>query len=253
LTGSRVSNLAGMANELDGKIALVTGGDRGIGRAIALGLARTGCAVALTYREREDDARASVAAILAAGARAEAYRCDLADRTALKVLAREVEAAFGAVDVLVNNAGIGVRRELEAITDEDWDRHLAVNLTAPFVLTQAVLPGMRARRWGRIVNLGSVAAQNGGVIGPHYAASKGGLTGLTHGYAVRLAKEGITVNTIAPALIETEMVRGTQPTMIPMGRFGTVEEVADACVLLATNAYMTGQTIGVNGGAYMTS
>jgi 3-oxoacyl-[acyl-carrier protein] reductase len=242
-----------MAKTLEGKIALVTGGDRGIGRAIAVALADAGCAIALTYRERENEARASAGAIRETGARAEALRCDLADRSALRTLVAQVEDRLGAVDVLVNNAGIGVRREVEAISEEDWDRHVAVNLTAPFVLTQAVLPGMRARRWGRIINLGSVASQTGGVIGPHYAASKGGLIGLTHGYAVRLAKEGITVNAIAPALIDTEMVRGTQPTMIPMGRFGTVEEVADACVLLATNAYMTGQTVSVNGGAYMTS
>jgi 3-oxoacyl-[acyl-carrier protein] reductase len=242
-----------MVKELEGKVALVTGGDRGIGRAIALALARAGCAIALTYRERADEADTTVEAIRASGARAEALRCDLADRASLRALPADVEAPLGSVDVLINNAGIGVRREVDAITEDDWDHHLAVNLTAPFVLTQAVLPGMRARRWGRIVNLGSVAAQNGGVIGPHYAATKGGLTGLTHGYAVRLAKEGVTVNAIAPALIETEMVRGAQPTMIPMGRFGTVDEVADACMLLVTNGYMTGQTISVNGGAYMTS
>jgi 3-oxoacyl-[acyl-carrier protein] reductase len=242
-----------MTKGLEGKIALVTGGDRGIGRAIAVALAHAGCAIALTYRERENDARASAGAIRETGARAEALRCDLADRSALRTLVTEVEDRLGAVDVLVNNAGIGVRRELEAISEEEWDRHVAVNLTAPFVLSQAVLPGMRARRWGRIINLGSVASQTGGVIGPHYAASKGGLIGLTHGYAVRLANEGITVNAIAPALIDTEMVRGVQPTMIPLGRFGTVEEVADVCVLLASNAYMTGQTVSVNGGAYMTS
>ncbi|HTJ26846.1 MAG TPA: SDR family NAD(P)-dependent oxidoreductase [Candidatus Limnocylindria bacterium] len=242
-----------MVKDLEGKTALVTGGDRGIGRAIGIALARAGCAIALTYREREDAARATLEAIRACGARGEALRCDLADRSALQALVADVEARLGAIDVLINNAGIAARREVDAITEDDWDRHLAVNLTAPFVLTQAVLPGMRARRWGRIVNLGSVAAQNGGVIGPHYAATKGGLTGLTHGYAVRLAKEGITVNAIAPALIETEMVSGQQPTMIPMGRFGTVEEVADACVLLVRNGYMTGQTISVNGGAYMTS
>jgi 3-oxoacyl-[acyl-carrier protein] reductase len=242
-----------MAHELESKIALVTGGDRGIGRAIALALGRAGCAVALTYREREDDARASVAELRAAGARAEALRCDLAERAAVRALPVQVEALFGPVDVLINNAGIGKRLEVDAIGEDDWDRHLAVNLTAPFVLTQAVLPGMRARGWGRIVNLGSIAAQTGGVIGPHYAATKGGLTGLTHGYAVRLVKEGITVNTIAPALIATEMVAGVQPTMIPLGRFGTSEEVADVCVMLATNGYITGQTISVNGGAYMTS
>jgi 3-oxoacyl-[acyl-carrier protein] reductase len=242
-----------MAEDLQGRIALVTGGSRGIGRAVALGLAAAGCDVALTYREREDAARAVTGAIVTHGCRAVALPVDVADRRALRALVDGVRAELGEVDILVNNAGIGAKRELEAITDEDWDLHLAVNLTAAFVLTQAVLPGMRARGWGRIVNLTSVAAQNGGVVGPHYAATKGGLVGLTHGFAVRTVKDGVTVNAVAPALIATEMVRGSQPTMIPMARFGTADEVADACVMLARNPYMTGQTISVNGGAYMTS
>ena len=241
-----------MNNRLEGRVALVTGGNRGIGRAISIALAHAGCDVALTYRERENEARETASAIKTAGRRGEMLQCDVTDRDALRRLPQDVESRLGAIDILVNNAGIGMRRELDAITEEDWDRHIAVNLTAPFVLSQAVLPGMRARKWGRIVNLGSVASQNGGVIGPHYAASKGGLVGLTHGYATRLAKEGVTVNAIAPALIETEMVRGAQPTMIPMGRFGKPEDVADVCVLLAENGYMTGQTVSVNGGAYMT-
>lgn len=232
---------------------MVTGGNRGIGRAICVALAGAGCDVALTYRERENDARETAAAIRSAGRRAETLQCDVVDRSALRRLPQDVESRLGAIDILVNNAGIGTRRELDALSEEDWDRHIAINLTAPFVLSQAVIPAMRARKWGRIVNLGSIASQTGGVIGPHYAASKGGLVGLTHGYATRLAKEGVTVNAVAPALIETEMVRGVQPTMIPMGRFGTPEEVADVCVLLAWNGYMTGQTVSVNGGAYMTS
>ncbi len=131
---------------------------------------------------------------------------------------------------------------------------IAVNLKSAFLLTQAVLPGMRARRWGRVLNVSSVAAQVGGVVGPHYAASKAGLHGLTHAYASLLAKEGITVNAIAPALIETEMVTSNpraRPDLIPVGRFGMAEEVADVAVLLAANGYVTGQTVNVNGGWYL--
>jgi 3-oxoacyl-[acyl-carrier protein] reductase len=123
-----------------------------------------------------------------------------------------------------------------------------------FLVTQAVLPEMRAARWGRIINLSSVAAQLGGVVGPHYAASKAGVVGLTHSYAHVLANEGITVNAIAPALVETEMVTSNpnaKPDLIPVGRFGTVEEAADVAVMLARNGYMTGQTVNLNGGWYM--
>ena len=133
---------------------------------------------------------------------------------------------------------------------------IAVNLTSCFILTQAVLPAMRRRKWGRIINLSSVAAQVGGVVGPHYAASKAGIIGLTHAYASRLAREGITVNAIAPALIETEMVTsnlGARPDLIPVGRFGLPAETAAVALMLAQNGYITGQTISVNGGWYMTS
>jgi 3-oxoacyl-[acyl-carrier protein] reductase len=131
---------------------------------------------------------------------------------------------------------------------------LTANLTSVFLLTQAVLPGMRLRSWGRLIMLSSIAAQTGGVIGPHYAASKAGMLGLVHSYANLLAKENITANAIAPALIETDMIRNNpkiQPTLLPVGRFGTAEEVAQAVVLLATNGYITGQTINLNGGWYM--
>ena len=129
-----------------------------------------------------------------------------------------------------------------------------VNLKSCFLVTQAVLPGMRSRKWGRIINISSVAAQTGGVVGPHYAASKAGMLGLTRFYASRLAKEGITVNAIAPALIATEMVAANpnaRPDLIPVGRFGDVDEVAEVAVMLARNGYLTGQTINVNGGWYL--
>ena len=163
-------------------------------------------------------------------------------------------AQIGEIDILVNNAGIARVQAIEEITENDWDELLAVNLKSCFLVTQAVLPGMRARQWGRIINLSSVAAHVGGVVGAHYAASKAGMLGLTHFYASRLAREGITVNAISPALIETDMVRSNpnaSPERIPVGRFGAVDEVSDVVVMLARNGYITGQTLHVNGGWYM--
>jgi 3-oxoacyl-[acyl-carrier protein] reductase len=167
---------------------------------------------------------------------------------------QSVELQFGRIDVLVNNAGIARVQRIEEMTEQDWNLLIAVNLTSCFLTTQAVLPGMRERRWGRVINISSVAAQAGSIVGPHYAASKAGMLGLTRGYARVLAPEGITFNAIAPALIETEMVRANpnaRPDLIPVGRFGHVDEVADAVVMLAGNGYITGQTINVNGGLYM--
>ena len=242
-----------MIEDIRGRVALVTGGSRGIGAVVSVALAVAGATVALTYREREAEAAGIVQTIRDAGGSAEFLQVDVADRVALRRLAEEVRAQLGPIGILVNNAGIGIKREIDEITDDDWDRHLLVNVTSAFILTQAVVPSMRERRWGRIINMSSVAAQTGGVIGPHYASSKAALIGLTHGYALRLVKDGITVNAIAPALIESEMVRGADPKLIPLGRMGDPDEVAELCVLLARNGYMTGQTINVNGGMYMTS
>lgn len=140
------------------------------------------------------------------------------------------------------------------MSEESWNDIIQVNLSSVFLMTQAVLPGMRARRWGRIINLTSVAAQLGSTMGVHYAAAKAGVIATTKSYARLLAKEGITVNAIAPALIATEMVTSNpniKPDMIPVGRFGEVDECGDVAVLLASNGYITGQTIGVNGGMFM--
>lgn len=239
---------------LTGKVALVTGGGRGIGRAISLALARARCDIAVNYRERREDAESAVREIQALGHRAEAIQADVSRAADVAKLVRETEAALGPIEILVNNAGKILIQSVEQMTEEGWNDMIASNLTSCFLVTQAVLPGMRARRWGRIINISSVAAQAGSIVGVHYAASKAGMLGLTRSYARVLAKEGITVNAITPALIATEMVRSNpvaRPEMIPIGRFGEVEEVADVAVMLAGNAYITGQTINVNGGFYM--
>ena len=241
-------------SELTGKVALVTGSGRGIGRAIAVALARAGADVAVNDRAREEAARETAGLVSALGRRSLVVLADVSAAAEVTRLVAAVEAGLGPVDVLVNNAGIARPLPLEQLTERDFDDMIAVNLKSAFLLTQAVLPGMRARRWGRVVNVSSVAAQLGGVIGPHYAASKAGMLGLTHAYASLLAREGITVNAIAPALIATDMIAGNpraRPDLTPVGRFGTAEEVADVAVLLASNGYITGQTINVNGGWYM--
>jgi 3-oxoacyl-[acyl-carrier protein] reductase len=165
------------------------------------------------------------------------------------------ESQFGPVSILVNNAGIGRMIPPDQVTEEIWNEYLRVNLTSVFLVTQRVLPGMRAARWGRIINLSSVAAQYGSVIGPHYAATKAGILGLTRSYASQFAKEGITANAIAPALIETDMVAALPKDIasrIPVGKIGEPDEVGRIAVLLAQSSYITGQTINPNGGLYMT-
>jgi 3-oxoacyl-[acyl-carrier protein] reductase len=239
---------------LKGKIALVTGGNRGIGAACSLALGVRGCDVAVNYHMRKEDAERTCAEIRNLGGKALAIQADVSKPGQVKTTVAQIERELGPVSVLVNNAGMMRVRKPEEITEADWDEHIDVNLKSAFLVTQAVLPKMRERQWGRIINISSVAAQIGGVVGPHYAASKAGMLGLAHAYAHVLAKEGITANSICPALIDTEMVRSNPratPGLIPVGRFGTSEEVASIVVMLAENSYITGQTINPNGGWYM--
>ena len=243
-----------MQHSLKGRIALVTGASRGIGRSIALSLATAGADMVLNFLTRAAEARAVEAEILRLGRRCVSIQADVSVASEVQRLAGEAETSMGTVDVLVNNAGIARQQALDQITESDWDELIDVNLKSCFLVTQAFLPAMRTRRWGRIINISSVAAQIGGVVGPHYAASKAGMLGLTHYYARYLAADGITVNAIAPALIETEMTRTNvkaSTSNIPMARFGSVEEVSDIALLLATNGYITGQTINANGGWVM--
>jgi len=240
--------------QLTGRIALVTGGGRSIGRAISLALAAEGCDVAVNYVSREADATETADAIRKLGRRALVVQGDVSKSRDVARLVAATASGLGPVDVLVNNAGKIAIETIDQMSETSWNDVVSVNLTSVFLMTQAVLPGMRARKWGRIINLSSVAAQAGSMMAVHYSAAKAGVIAATRSYARQLAKEGITVNAIAPALVSTEMLRSNphlKPDMIPIGRFGEVEECASVAVLLATNAYITGQTIAVNGGMYM--
>jgi 3-oxoacyl-[acyl-carrier protein] reductase len=240
-------------SELSERVAVVTGASRGIGRAVAVALAASGCDVAVNYRERGDEAAETARLVEERGRKAVVVKADVSDEAEVTRLAREVTGTLGPVDILVNNAGVARATPLDALTVADFDAALVENLRSAFLVTQAFVPSMRARRWGRLIFVSSVAAQVGGVVGPHYAASKAGLHGLAHAYASLLAREGITSNAIAPALVDTEMVRNNpraRADLLPVGRFGTVEEVASLVVAVASNGYITGQTFNVNGGWY---
>jgi 3-oxoacyl-[acyl-carrier protein] reductase len=236
--------------DLNGHFALVTGGSRGIGAAVALALGEAGAAVAVNYRERATEGDAVAAKIKDAGGRAIAIAGDVSQAAAVAKMVDHVTSALGPIDILVNNAGIAIVRGIDELTEGDFDTTITVNLKSAFLCTQAVLPAMRARKWGRIVNISSGAARGGGAIGVHYNASKAGMEGLTRGYAARLVKEGITVNAVAPSLIETDMMRGRSDlaARIPLGRMGQPDEVAQAVLMVLGNDYMTGQTVVLNGG-----
>jgi 3-oxoacyl-[acyl-carrier protein] reductase len=236
---------------LNSRVALVTGGSRGIGQAIAVSLAEAGAAIAVNYREKAAEARNVVETIRRAGGRAMAVGADVSQAAEVAGMVAAVERELGPFDVLINNAGIGLVRTVDDLTEEDFDRTIAVNLKSVFLCTQAVVSGMRTRKWGRIVNISSGAARGAGGVGPHYNASKAGMEGMTRGYAARLVKDGITVNAVAPSLIETDMVRSgvaASPARIPLGRFGTPQECAQVVMMLVGNEYMTGQTIALSGG-----
>ncbi len=240
-------------DDLRGKVALVTGASRGIGQAIALALAGSGANIAVNYRSRDSEAAEIISQIRGLGRLAMAVKADVSVPADVDRMTHMVEKELGPPSILVNNAGIGTTHSIEDITEKDWNDTIAVNLTSVFLTIQAVLPGMRTLKWGRIISLSSVAAQIGGAVGPHYAASKAGILGLTRYYAAHLAKEGITVNAIAPGPVITDMLAGLpqlKPDRVPVGRFGTVEEIADVALMLVRNGYITGQTININGGMY---
>lgn len=239
---------------LKGKIALITGSSRGIGKEIAIAFAREGIDVVINYKKSKQEAEKTAARVRDLGVRSMTIPCDVSSGNAVSKMVDEINQEFGKIDILVNNAAIVHKDLLENMSESAWDQVMDVNLKSAFLVTQACLPHMRKSQWGRIINISSVAAVTGGVTGPIYVASKAGMLGLTRSYAALLVKEGITANSIAPALIDTDMLRSLNvtPEKIPLGRFGTVEEVAHIAVMMVKNGYMTGQTIHLNGGWYFT-
>jgi 3-oxoacyl-[acyl-carrier protein] reductase len=237
-----------------GRVALVTGASGGIGQAIARRLAAGGAALAVGYGSRAEPAQELAAAITGTGGRAVAVGADLRGAAGPGELVQAAQDALGPVDVLVSNAGLGRTQQLAEISSDDFDEMLAVNLRAPFLLAQRVIPGMAERGFGRILFISSVAAFTGGIVGPHYAASKAGLHGLTHYLAARLAAAGITVNALAPALVaETGMLPGDPGELrqrIPVGRLGRPAEVADLAAAVLANPYLTSQVVSIDGGMY---
>jgi 3-oxoacyl-[acyl-carrier protein] reductase len=194
--------------------------------------------------------------IMKLGRRAILIRADVSVPTEVESMIGTVTGRLGEIGILVNNAGVARARPIEEVDLALFDEAISVNLRSAFLVTSAVVPAMRRMKWGRLTFISSTAANVGGVVGPHYAASKAGMVGLMHAYASRLVKDGITANVISPALVETDMVRSDlriTADRIPVGRFGRPEEVADVAVMLARNGYITGQSINVNGGLYPTS
>lgn len=246
--------------ELQGKVAVVTGGSRGIGKAIAIKLASAGAQVVLTYQSQSGDADNVVSTIKDTGGAAVAVQMEVSQRVSVREVFAFCDENFGGVDVLVNNAGINNPTDFNEITDEDWDNILSVNLKGPFLCSQEVLASMEKKGGGSIINIGSVSGQYGGPRTAHYAASKAGLMSLGQVVARFGAEKGIRCNTVAAGLIESEMAAsGMQSPAVAKAaetivqkRFGRPEEVADAVLYLASeqSSYITAQTLNVNGGLY---
>lgn len=241
-------------------IALVTGASRGIGRAIALRLASMGVAVAVNYVARPDAARSAVGEIRAAGGAALAVQADVRSGEAVQAMVAQVESELGEIDILINNAGITRDGLFMRMSAQDWHDVIATNLDGAFHCTQAVIRKMQRGRWGRIVNVSSLAGLAGNAGQVNYAAAKAGLVGFTRALAKEVGSRGITVNAVAPGFVETDMTAGLQPDwkeqalkLTPVGRFGLPEEVAAAVVFLVSDeaAYITGQVISIDGGLGM--
>ncbi len=242
------------------RLALVTGGSRGIGRAIALALGKNGCDVAVNYNASAEAAEALCGELAALGVRASAFRADVSDRTQVEALFKAVEAGMGPVEILVNNAGITRDNLLMRMKPEEWDAVLAANLSSAFYCTKEAIRGMAKARWGRIVSIASVVGLVGNAGQANYSASKAGLIGFSRSVAREYATRGVTVNVVAPGFIGTDMtgvlkeqVKEAILGQIPLGRMGSPEDVARAVAFFASeeSSYVTGQVLAVDGGMTM--
>jgi len=251
--------------ELSGKVALVTGASRGIGRAVAELLGSRGAKVAVNYERRPENAAEVARGIEQRGGEAMVVQADVSQASQVESMIAQVTTRWGPVDILVNNAGIYPHSLFIEMPEEEWDRVLAVNLKGTFLCSKAVVSPMKEKKWGRIINMTASSGLRGSATASHYAASKGGMIGLTKSMAVEVALFGITVNAVAPTTTDTDMPRGDlseeesrkklerQSREIPMGRIGRPEEVADAVLFLVRESgnYITGQVVCVNGGSLM--
>jgi len=244
--------------EVKDKVAVITGGSRGIGRATALLLAEKGSNVAIIYKSSEKKAEEARNSILGQGRKAEAYQCDVSSFEKTKEVVERIIRDFGRIDILVNNAGILIKKPFVETDETTWERTIQVNLKGVFNLCRFVIPHMIKLGGGKIVNISSLAGRNGGTVGAPYAASKAGVIGLTQALAYEFTPQGITVNAIAPGPVDTDLFvnlstaeKNKLAALSPNGRFARPEEIAHTVLFLIENDYVSGETVNVNAARYM--